>query len=298
MNLNSLRVFYHVATKRSFSLAAQSLFITQPAVSKSIRELENQTGLALLERAAKGKVIRLTEPGQVLYAHAKEVFAIEKAAEEALKARAGLTQGKLTLGASSTVANYWLTQYMAEFTRQHPDISLELIVGNSADVENALAHCHIDIGFIEGECTRPDIHAKNWLNEPMVLINAAKTNWTSISAQQLNNATWLLRERGSGTRSVVDNYFLQHGLKPQNSIIFGSNESIVNGVANGLGIAIVPQVVAESLIKIGQITPLTVPPQWLPKVRPLFSLTFKGRPLSPSATSFLAQIQGKTNNQD
>lgn len=290
MNLHSLRVFYHVATKRSFSLAAESLFITQPAVSKSIKELENQMGLALLERAAKGKVIRLTEPGKILYTHAKEVFAIEKAAEEALKAHAGLTQGKLTLGASSTIANYWLTQHMTAFNRKHPDIRLELIVGNSADVEAALTHCQIDIGFIEGESMREDIHAETWINEAMVLINKSDTKWGNISKETFQQATWLLREVGSGTRSVVENYFKQQQFRPDRCVVLGSNEAIVEGVANGLGIAIVPKVAAASLMEIGRVKALISPTQWLPSVRPLYSLTYQGRPLSPSARSFLTQL--------
>jgi DNA-binding transcriptional LysR family regulator len=290
MNLHSLRVFYFVATERSFSLAANSLFITQPAVSKTIRELENQVGLALLERASKGKVIRLTEAGEMLYAHAKEVFAIEKAAEEALKAHAGLTQGKLTIGASSTIANYWLSPLVALFHQRHAPVSLELIVGNSADIEEALIHCNVDIGFIEGKCTSSDISANHWIDEPLVLVHANALATSDLSHQRLEEAMWLVREQGSGTRSVVEAYWREHQLNVENLIVMGSNEAIANGVASGLGVALIPEVVAENLIKIGRINALNAKQKWRPKNRPLYSLTYKDRPLSPSATAFLSLL--------
>ncbi|NDV92341.1 LysR family transcriptional regulator [Alteromonas sp. 345S023] len=293
MNLHSLRVFYYVATQRSFSLAAHSLFITQPAVSKTIRELENHVGLALLERASKGKVIRLTDAGEMLYAHAKEVFAIEKAAEEALKAHAGLTQGKLTIGASSTIANYWLSSLMATFHQRHAHVSLELIVGNSADIEEALIHCNVDIGFIEGKCTSPDINAKHWIDEPLVLVRANAPASSDVTRQGLEDAMWLVREQGSGTRSVVDDYWKEHNFNVKNLLVMGSNEAIANGVASGLGVALVPEVVAANLIKIGRVEALSARQQWQPKNRPLYSLTYKGRPLSPSATAFLSLLDSK-----
>ena len=148
MNLHGLRVFYTVATQRSFSLAAEALFISQPAVSKAIRELEHIAGLPLLERASKGKTIRLTEAGLALLEHATGIFAIEAAAEQDLKARAGLTRGQLNIGASTTVASYWLTDFLARFHRDHPDIDISLNVANSSHIEQALLKNDIELGWM------------------------------------------------------------------------------------------------------------------------------------------------------
>ena len=124
MNLHLLRIFAAVAEHRSFSRAASALFISQPAVSKAVRQLEHQLDLALMERGAGraggARGVRLTESGQALFEHARGIFALERAATEEVRARVGLQRGRLALGASTTVAGYWLPPYAAQFARQVP----------------------------------------------------------------------------------------------------------------------------------------------------------------------------------
>ena len=115
MNLHSLRVFYTVAKLGSFSGAAEALFISQPAVSKALKEQEHQLNIQLIERASKGRKLTLSEGGQALYDHARSIFAIEKAAIEDIKSRTGLKRGTLVIGTSTTIASYWLPPYLAKF---------------------------------------------------------------------------------------------------------------------------------------------------------------------------------------
>ncbi len=137
MNLHALRVFYTVAKLGSFSGAAEALFISQPAVSKALKELEYQLNIQLIERASKGKKLTLSEGGQALFEHARSIFAIEKAAIEDIKSRTGLKRGTLVIGTSTTIASYWLPPYLAKFCAQYPDIKVEVQVANTAQIEHA-----------------------------------------------------------------------------------------------------------------------------------------------------------------
>lgn len=198
MNLHGLRVFYTVATQRSFSLAAEALYISQPAVSKAVRELEHTIGLALVERAGKGKTIRLTEAGQALLEHATGIFAIEAAAEQDLKARAGLTRGQLNIGASTTVASYWLTHLLAQFNRAHPDIDITLNVANSSHIEQALLQNDIELGYVEGKIAHPLINCEHWKSESLSVFCGGAIAQQEASSEALERAT--LAGQGTGFR--------------------------------------------------------------------------------------------------
>ncbi len=121
MNLHLLRLFVAVAESGSFSRAAEGLWISQPAVSKGIRELEHQLDLTLIERGT-GKGFRLTEAGASLLTHARGIFAMERAALDDVRARVGVQRGSLTIGASTTVASYWLPPYVAAFCAAYPAV--------------------------------------------------------------------------------------------------------------------------------------------------------------------------------
>ena len=287
MNLHGLRVFYTVATHRSFSLAAEALYISQPAVSKAVRELEHTIGLALVERAGKGKTIRLTEAGQALLEHATGIFAIEAAAEQDLKARAGLTRGQLNIGASTTVASYWLSNLLAHFNRAHPDIDITLNVANSSHIEQALLQNDIELGYVEGKIAHPLIHCEHWKSESLSVFCGGATTLQKASSEVLERATWLVREAGSGTRSVNDQYFAAHHIAPSRTITLGSNEAIVHAIAAGMGIGLLPDVVAAPLMAINTVHRLPVISQLQPDSRPLYGLTHTTRPRSPAAEAFL-----------
>ena len=135
LNLHLLRVFFTVAELRSFSRAAEALFISQPAVSKAVRELECQIGLPLLERGAGGpksaRGVQLTPDGAAVFEHARGIFALERAAIEDVQARVGLQRGRLRVGASTTVGAYWLPQLLADFVHRHPAVDVQVVQGNT-----------------------------------------------------------------------------------------------------------------------------------------------------------------------
>lgn len=296
LNLHLLRVFFAVAEQRSFSRAAETLFISQPAVSRAVRELEHQVDLALIERGGGGtkgrRGIRLTESGQALFEHARAIFAMERAASEDIRARVGLKRGTLAVGASTTIAGYWLPAYVARFVHEFPAIRPQVVVGNTRTITEALIDCRIDLGLVEGPVDDDRISSVRWREESLLLVASAQAPLArrrKLDAKALSAQAWLMREPGSGTREVARRLLQSHGIEPAQTIEIGSNEGIARAVANGAGIAVLPSIVVQDLIELGRIKPLHGT-KATPLNRPLYRLKLKGRPLSPSAGTFSAML--------
>jgi molybdate transport repressor ModE-like protein len=286
INLHLLRIFHAVAQQRSFSRAAEVLFISQPAVSRGVAQLERQLGLPLVERAPEGthgRKLRLTDAGEALLEHARGIFALETAALQEVRARAGLTRGQLSLGASTTVAAYWLPPYLARLAREHDSIRLSLRVGNTEAIARAVLECAVDLAVVEGEVSDPRIVATHWRDDPLhvtVPPDSPLLRRRTPGTAELSAQTWLWREPGSGTRAVAEQLLRAHRITPVRVIELGSNESIARAVASGMGIAILPVRLTAELVALKAVGSLEIEPvaRWL---RPLFLLQLKDRRPSP-----------------
>jgi len=295
MNLHLLRIFVAVAEHRSFSRAAETLFISQPAVSKAVRELERQLDLPLLEREVGGaRGARPTESGQALLDHARGIFALERAAAEDIRARVGLKRGRLTVGASTTIAGYWLPPYVADFMTGLPAIELEIQTANTRTVSRALIECQMDLALVEGAVDDPRILVTHWRDEPLCIVahpGSALARNPSPTLSELNRQIWLTREPGSGTREVTERMTAAYRLAPERQIVFGSNEGIARAVAAGLGVAMLPTRVVQELSTAGAVREVRLPSGPLPP-RPLYLLQLKERPPSPAARAFVEALRG------
>jgi LysR family transcriptional regulator, transcriptional activator of the cysJI operon len=289
LNLHLLRVFATVAEHKSFSRAAEALFISQPAVSKAVRELEHQLELPLFERGAAGaKGVQLTDNGAALFEHARGIFALERAATEDLRARVGLARGELSVGASTTVAGYWLPAYAAEFSRKFPSIELKIGVGNTHTVSQALVECEFSLALVEGAVSDPRIVATHWRDDTLRIVappDTALARRRKPTLEEVNDQVWVLREPGSGTRDVTEQMMRQHGITPRRTVELGTNEGIARAVASGLGVAMLPACVARELVALERLKVLNYPSDSA-LVRPLFLLQLKERPPSPAIRAF------------
>lgn len=297
MNLHLLRSFLTVVETQSYSRAAQALFVSQSAISKAVRELEHQLDLPLVERGAEGKTPRgvvLTEHGRAVFEHARALFALERAASEDVRDRVELRQGRLRIGASTTVAAYWLPRTIAAFARRHPRLELELVVGNTDEISRALIDCRIDVGYVEGGVDDARIAASLWRTEPLCLIAAAAdgeatpTRRKRMSPAALAAHTWLLREHGSGTRQAAQTWLDAQGLVPARTIEIGSNEAIARAVAAGAGIALLPETVVADLLAMGRLRCIALAGDGDAVTRPLYRLELVNRPRAPALRAFLA----------
>lgn len=297
LNLHLTRIFFAVATRGSFSRGAELLHISQSAASKAVRELEQQLGLALIERgklAGKGnRGLRLTEAGRALYEHARGIFALERAALDDLLARTGIQKGSLVVGASTTVAGYWLPSYLALFAEQFPDIELHVVVGNTATISQGLLDCEMDVAVVEGGVNDPGISALRWREESLLLVTTPGTEMAGmpqVGPRQLSRARWLVREPGSGTREVAERLMSAEGVQWLHTLEIGSNEGIARAVAQGLGIALLPEVVVQDLLALRRLATMNTVSSDKYR-RPLFLLKRAQRPLSPAARTFSNMLQ-------
>ncbi len=296
LNLHLLRVFHHVVEEGSFSAAARSLHISQPAVSKAVSELERQLDLALLERAGgrSSPGLRPTEAGAGLNAHARAIFSLERAAVQEVQRRSGLRQGELVIGASTTIASYRLPAFLQRYAVEWPDIALKVVVANTQAIVEDLFDCRLDIGLVEGPVHMEGVAYHPWREEPLVIVGpphayqaaARPERPAAVTAAQLGRQTWLVRERGSGTREVSLDLLGKQGVVPAESIEIGSNEGIARAVAAGLGVAMLPYAVVEDLITLGRVVELHLAGVSTFSRR-LYRLERRDRPPSPAARAFL-----------
>jgi len=298
MNLHLLRTFFEVARERSFSRAAEKLFVSQPAVSKAVRELETQVGLPLLERPGRGvREVRLTDGGKALFEHARGIFALERAALEEVGSRRGERRGRLVVGASTTVAGYWLAPHLGTFLEGAPEIDLQVRVGNTAVIERALIDCEIDIGLVEGPVRDERIEMVHWRDDPMCLAASSSNPLAKrhrLTPALLGEQTWLVRETGSGTREVADRFMNAHGIEPAGTIEIWSNEGIARAITAGLGIALLPLCVIRELQAMGAVTSLRFA-LGAPIFRPLYRVELKERPTSPLLRRFREALAQQTH---
>jgi DNA-binding transcriptional LysR family regulator len=288
MNLHLLRIFTAVADQMSFSKAAETLYISQPAVSKGVSELEHQIGQPLFERGA-GK-LRLTEAGVVLAERGRAIFAVERTAEEDLRALQGLQHGILRIGASTTIATYLLPPVIAKFLRAYPGIDLRLTILNTLSIVKLLLDYQLDVALVEGPVADERISSEAWRLDELVVIAApdhpfaTRAGREGISIALLSEEVFLVRELGSGTRQVGEEALLQHGIRLTHTVELGSTEAVKQAVAAGLGLAIVSKAAILDQLALGKLTTLRV--HGLAIQRTLARLRLRGRTPTPAARAF------------
>jgi DNA-binding transcriptional LysR family regulator len=285
LNLHHLRVFASVAEEGGFTRAAQALRLSQPAVSKAVRELERDTGMPLFERA--GRATRLTAAGEALFARARELFAVERSAEEELRALRGLSGGVLRVGASTTVATYLLFPYLARFREANPGVKLRVASANTRAIARALLERRLDVALVEGPVRHARIEVVPWREDELVLIAppthrlAAKR---SIELRELSGEPLIVREPGSGTRRVAERALAAHDVSPKVTLQLGSTEAIKQAVAAGLGLAFVSRFAVDEQVQLGRIAAVRVRESALRRM--LTELRLRGRAEGPGAAAF------------
>jgi DNA-binding transcriptional LysR family regulator len=289
LNLHLVRLFVSVATQHSFSRAAETLHISQPAVSKGVLALERQLGLILLDRSQAH--LPLTEAGQILLDYAQGIFADERLAENALAQVREGTQGHLAIGASHTIGIYLLPPLISCFHRQHPNVRVTLDVANTNDLVQRLINGALDLVLVEGPVTSSTLVSTPWREDRLVVVAppqhiARKTEPVPLAA--LANEMFLLRESGSGTRTIIDAYLKAHNLHLPHVMEVSNNEAIKQLVGEGLGLAIIPAPTCQQEIDAGKLHMIIVPE--LAITRQLWRVEIPHRPLSPSARAFAAQM--------
>jgi DNA-binding transcriptional LysR family regulator len=240
-----LRVFRAVAEHLSFRKAGEALYLTQPAVTLQIKALEEELATKLFERSASG--VRLTEAGKILRQYAEQMHHLADEAEVRLAGLKGETAGELVLGASTTIAQYVLPALLAEFSRIYPAIRLQMFSENTEHVAEGVANGRFGLGLIEGPAKRRDLRIQPWFDDEMVLVVPGGHEWAGlrvIAGEELAGVPLVMRERGSGSRHVVENGLQKMGIRLGSLRIvmeLDSTEAILSCIEAGLGVGFVSE---------------------------------------------------------
>lgn len=282
ITLRQIEVFTEVLKSGSTTQASQQLALSQSAVSAALADLEGQLGVQLFDRVGKRLVVN--EHGRLLYPRA--VGLLEQACDIEQLFRED--NGAIRLYASSTIGNYLLPGMLAAWRRDYPQLPLELSVGNSQDVINAVADFRVDLGLIEGPCHVSDIVSEPWLQDELVVFAAPDSPLClqPVTLESLAAASWILREQGSGTREIVDYLLLSHLPHFQLALELGNSEAIKHAVRHGMGISCLSRRVVAEQLETGSLVEIKIP---LPTLsRTLYRIHHRQKHLSKALTRFLS----------
>jgi len=259
-----LQVFHAVAKHLSFTKAAEALFMTQPAVTFQIRQLEEHFNTRLFDRA-HGR-IALTPAGQTALEYAERILALSAEMDTRMKEMGGQVAGALLIGASMTIAEYLLPQVLGEFKLAYPGAVPRLFVANSEAVQARIAERTLDLGFIEGDSHLPSLVTDVCCDDELQVVcaaNHALAKLKTATPQALAEHPYVGREPGSGTREVIDRYLEQAGVAPDSLQLImelGSPEAIKGLLSTGSGFAIMSRAIVSKELRTGDLVCIPLAP--------------------------------------
>jgi LysR family transcriptional regulator, transcriptional activator of the cysJI operon len=278
LNIESLQMFCLVVDEGSISQAARLSFVSQPAVTRQIHQLEDSYGTLLFDRT-DGK-LRVTEAGKMLYPFAKAIVGDFSRSKEVIKQALGENNSSLNVGATFTIGEYLLPSLLGKYKKQKPEIRVTLTIKNTPGVLEDLANDVIDMALVEGIVESNDFIVEEFADDELILVCSPDHMWDKqIQIEELLNERMILRESGSGTRLIVENMLRENGIldKIDSYMELGSTQAIKSAVEAGLGISILPRLTVErelhlSLLREIDIAGVTIMRKlWLVKKRQRFN---------------------------
>lgn len=265
MKIDQLRVFLAVAEYLHFTKAADSLYITQPAVSAAIQSLEEQYGVKLFHRI--GRHIELTDAGKLLQTEAQKILDLVELTAQGLRELNGLQRGELKIGSSLTVGNYWLPEKISQFKQQYPGIDINCTLANAEEIFSGTVNGSFDLGLVTGE-VRPAL-SQSLVTEVIaqdlvtIVVGQAHSwfNRDRITLRDLTASSWIMREPGSGSRQMFEQTLQGWGVNPDDlntSLILTTSEMIKAVVEGGIGAAALPRSTVRLELKLGTLKALQV----------------------------------------
>ena len=292
LSLRQMQVFTAVAETGSTMAAADQIALSQSAVSSALSDMERLLGVTLFDRI--GKRLHLNEEGRSLLIDARSLLEMARDIE----ARHGLqlrTSGQrsapqLRISASTTVANYLLPDLVAAFARGEPGTEMDMAIGNSREVALAVVQLQADLGLIEGPCHEPELNVTPWIQDELVIAcspnhSLARLAGARVSLEQLRDASWLLREPGSGTREAVEQALLPKLHQLNTQIRLGGTEAIKRATRAGLGITCLSRFALQDMLSNGELIQLNTPLKGLR--RSFYFVRHKKRVLSEGMNRFV-----------
>jgi len=248
MTLRHLKIFATVCKENSITLAAKKLYISQPAVSAAIKELEIFYGSPLFDRISKK--LYLTEAGKTVYQYAIHITSLFDELEENIKNQTSET-GSIKIGSSITIGTHLITEYIQKFSKQHPNVKPYVTIDSSDVIEHMILNNELDFGLIEGFVHSGDIISHEFIHDELIVICSPQNPLIykdNLNISDLSNQNFLMREKNSGTRELAESILSLNGISLHPLWESSSTEAIINGVSGDIGISILPlQLTAEYL---------------------------------------------------
>jgi LysR family transcriptional regulator, low CO2-responsive transcriptional regulator len=290
LSLNKLDIFARVVRSGSFSAAADQLYLSQPAVSKHIQDLEASLGTQLFERAGSRGVVP-TDAGDALYAYAERILALVGEAENKITRVENITEGQITVGVTQGVGSYRFPEWLGAFSRHYPHLTVSLQTGTTSDVVQNVLRQKLHIGFVEGELDHiatAGLASLRLQDIEMLMVVGPKHLWwgrARIPAAELNGQAYIARQPASRTRTWTNGVFTRAGVQPRIVAEFDSVESIKSSIASGLGIGILPAYAIHRETELGLLHPVIV--DGLDLRRALKLVWHQHTPFNPISRAFL-----------
>jgi DNA-binding transcriptional LysR family regulator len=292
MNLYHLRVFLAVAEHEHITRASEELILSQPAVTKIIQHLEQETGLELIER--HGRRIVLTQAGKLLHSYARRLFALEREMEEALATMQDAEVGEITLAANTTTGVYFLPPVVAQFRERYPQVILHITIHNSHEIIEHVMNWVLDFGLVEGDPATlpPGLETQVFARDELVLVVAPSHHWRGLrigKPEMLHEQELLLREQGSGIREVIEHALSQHNVQITPLLTLPDNEAIKQMAMSGVGAAILSAFAVRRELASGEL--VRIPLEGI-DLRPQLTLVKRSdKHLSRAAQAFCSLLQ-------
>lgn len=295
INLHHLRLFAAVVDHGGFTRAAAQLGLSQPAISKSLAELERSLSVRLLDRS--GRSTELTHAGRILHARAREIFGVERLVERELREIRGLKRGRLRIAASPTIGAYILPPVLARFHRRRPTVRISCFQTDSQTVVRLLLESRVDVAFIEDSSDHEMVDVVPWRDDELVVVAPAEHELLSrdrVVPIDLASFDFLVSERGCPIRRAAEGALAERGVRLR-TMRLGGTEAIKQGVAAGLGVAIVSRAAAADMISTGRIAVVPVDGLVIRRVLSRLRLRSRVRGISPAARELELLLDDASN---
>ncbi|HXY55908.1 MAG TPA: selenium metabolism-associated LysR family transcriptional regulator [Nitrospirota bacterium] len=289
MDLHQIEIFCTLIKLRSFSRAAEALYLTQPTVSGHIKNLETELGVRLLDRL--GKRVVPTEQGEILYRCGQKLLVLRDQARQEIEAVSGRMSGLLKIGGSTIPGAYILPAFIGAFKKEHPSISIQLMIDDTAKVAQAVKDGELSIGIVGARVSDGHLESHAFLTDELVVAVPPDHPWAhkkSIHVEALKNEPFILREEGSGTRLIMEEHLEKSGLSlaELNTVaVVGSSDAVRQAVKAGLGVSILSIRALQSDIETGRISAVRL--KGLRLERSFAVILLKGKSRSPLCQGFL-----------
>lgn len=248
--LEELKTYIAVVENNSFTKAGEVTALSQPSVSLHVKRLEDYFNIILIQRSNKQKKFVITPAGLSLYEKAKQLIRMANDIKGEMNGYATGIKGRLHIGATLTIGEYFLPSFLGKFCAKYPDLEISITIENTEEICKKVKNMQVDVGLVEGRVESNIIASSKFYRDRLQII--APVNW-QIDSRSLDQRNWITREKGSGSRREWEQFMLDENLTSAGMMVFSTNFAVKEAVKNNLGLAMVSEVIAQGAAARGEI---------------------------------------------